>query len=324
LALGNICNNDGRDINVYNNSATPRGDTAFNSIICNSLMGNNGLRNGSTGTNTVASSHNFFFNNAVVNASISSETNGTQNYYSQNYQAGGSLSTVGAEAFFNYTDVSSNLFIQDGGSGFALQAQGALTNSLTPIVIGLAGTNRNDQWQLVPTDSGYVRIMNLKSGLAMNVSGASLNPGAKVIQYPFGSGKNDQWMPRAAGNGLYYFVNRLSGLCLGVPITATGAQLDQEVYSGGAHQQFSLNLVGASVPQPQISSLSLSGASAVMTGSNGVANWPYLVLTSASPAAPISAWNISTTNIFDSSGYFVSTNFLDPGAGSLFYLLRLQ
>ena len=29
LALGNICNNDGRDINVYNNSATPRGDTAF-------------------------------------------------------------------------------------------------------------------------------------------------------------------------------------------------------------------------------------------------------------------------------------------------------
>src|SRR3569623_629754 len=98
LALGNICNNDGRDINVYNNSATPRGDTAFNSIVCNSLMGNTGLRNGSTGTNTVASSHNFFFNNAVVNASISSETNGTQNYYSQNYQAGGSLSTVGAEA----------------------------------------------------------------------------------------------------------------------------------------------------------------------------------------------------------------------------------
>src|SRR3569623_82779 len=65
LALGNICNNDGRDIIVYN-----------------SLMGNNWQRNGSTGTNTVASSHNFFFNNAVVNASISSETNGTQNYYS--------------------------------------------------------------------------------------------------------------------------------------------------------------------------------------------------------------------------------------------------
>ena len=182
LALGNICNNDGRDINVYNNSATPRGDTAFNSIICNSLMGNNGLRNGSTGTNTVASSHNFFFNNAVVNASISSETNGTQNYYSQTYQTGGTLSTAGVEAFFNSTDVSRNLFIQDGGSGFAAQAQGAATNSLTPIVIGLAGALENDQWQLVPTDSGYVRLMNLKSGLAMNVSGASLNPGAKVIQ----------------------------------------------------------------------------------------------------------------------------------------------
>ena len=61
LALGNICNNDGRDINVYNNSATPRGDTAFNSILCNSLLGNNGLRNGSTGTNVGAIVAQFLF-----------------------------------------------------------------------------------------------------------------------------------------------------------------------------------------------------------------------------------------------------------------------
>jgi len=324
LALGNICNNDGRDINVYNNSATPRGDTAFNSIICNSLMGNNGLRNGSTGTNTVASSHNFFFNNAVVNASISSETNGTQNYYSQNYQAGGSLSTVGAEVFFNSADVSSNLFVQDGGSGFAAQAQNAATNSLTPIVIGLAGTNRSDQWQLVPTDSGYVRLMNLKSGLAMNVSGASLNPGAKVIQYPFGSGKNDQWLPRTAGNELYYFVNRLSGLALGLPVTATGAQLDQEVYSGAAHQQFSLNVAASPVPQPEIAQLSFVGTSPVVSGSNGVANWPFVVLNTTNLAVPISAWKISSTNGFDSMGYFNVTNSPDPSAGQLFYLLRLQ
>src|SRR5262249_49154916 len=53
LALGNICNNDGRDINLYNNSATPRGPTQYNSIICNACMGSNGLRNGSTGTNVV-------------------------------------------------------------------------------------------------------------------------------------------------------------------------------------------------------------------------------------------------------------------------------
>ena len=324
LALGNICNNDGRDINIYNNSATPRGDTAFNSIICNALLGNNGLRNGSTGTNTVASSHNFFFNNTVVNASIASETNGTENYYSQNYLAGGSLSTIGAEAFFNSTDVSSNLFIQDGGSGFAAQAQGALTNSLTPIVIGQPGTLGNDQWQLVPTDSGYVRLMNLKSKLAMNVSGASLNPGALVIQYPFGSGKNDQWMPRPAGNGLYYFVNRLSGLCLNVSRKATGAQLDQQVYTGGAHQQFSLKSVASPVARPRFSMSSLLGDGMVVSGGNGVAEWPYIVLTSTNLTVPRGNWTVNSTNTFDSSGSFIFTNFVDPGARQLFYLLRLQ
>jgi hypothetical protein len=167
--------------------------------------------------------------------------------------------------------------------------------------------------------------MNLKSGLAMNVSGASLNPSAKVIQYPFGSGKNDQWLPRPAGNGLYYFVNRLSGLCLGLPITATGAQLDQEVYTGGAHQRFSLNVVALTVPKPQISGLSVLGPSAVViSGSNGVANWPYIILSSTNPAAPIAAWQISSTNTFNSPGYFTSTNSTIPGVAQLFYLLRLQ
>jgi hypothetical protein len=242
VALGNICNNDGRDINVYNNSTTPRGSTAYNSVLCNSLMANNGLRNGSTGTNVVTSSHNFFFNNTVINASISSEIYGTENYYSQNYQAGGSLSTAGVESFFNSADVSSNLFVQDSRSGLALLVQSAATTNGAPVVIGQPGSLGDDLWALIPTDSGYYQIRNKKSGLDMNVSGASLSAGAVIIQYPFGSGKNDQWMPMSSGNGLYYFVNRLSGLCLDVTGVNSGAQLDQQPYSGGANQQFGLTL----------------------------------------------------------------------------------
>jgi parallel beta-helix repeat protein len=324
LALGNICNNDGRDINVYNNSATPRGDTAFNSILCNNLMGNNGLRNGSTGTNSVQSSHNFFFNNAVINASISSETNGTQNYYSQNYQAGGSLSTAGTEAFFNSTDVSSNLFIQDSNSGFATQVTNALTSNGAAIVIGPPGALGNDQWQLVPTDSGFFRLMNQKSHLAMAVLSASTNAGAVVIQFTFGSAKNDQWMPRPAGNGLYYFVNRLSGLCLDVPPGGLGAQLNQEPYTGDASQQFNLNLAPVQFfRQPRISTVSESGSNLVISGSNGVPSWPYLVLTSTNAALPATGWTITTTNAFDSGGNFIFTNPMDPNVSQLFYLLRL-
>ena len=324
VALGNVCNNCGRDINIYNNSATPRGDTAFNSVICNSLMGNNGLRNGSTGTNTVASSHNFFFNNTVINASISSETNGTQNYYSQNYLAGGSLSTAGVETFFNSADVSSNLFIQDGND-LAVQAQNASTNSGVPVVINPPGSLGNDQWQFVPTDSGFYRLMNQRSQLAMNVSGASTNSGALVIQWPFGSNKNDQWMPIHAGNGPYYFQNRLSGLCLDEPRRASGTQLDQQFYTNGANQQFSLNLFPATATStPMISSVSLNGPNVVLAGSNGPPEWPYLLLTSTNLSLPLAAWPISGTNTFDAIGNFIVTNVVAPGAPESFYRLQLQ
>lgn len=324
LALGNICNNDGRDINVYNNSATPRGDTAFNSVICNSLMGNNGLRNGSTGTNTVASSHNFFFNNTVINASISSETNGTQNYYSQNYLAGGSLSTAGTEAFFNSADVSSNLFIQDGNY-LAVQAQNASTNSGIPVVISPPGSLGYDQWQFVPTDSGFYRLMNKRSQLAMNVSGASTNSGALVIQWPFGSNKNDQWMPIPAGNGLYTFVNRLSGLSLDEPRGASGTQLDQQPYTNGVNQQFSLNLLAATATAtPTISSISLSGPNVVLTGSNGLPEWPYLLLSSSNISLPMTAWTVAGSNTFDAVGNFMITNPSSAASPELFYRLQLQ
>jgi hypothetical protein len=324
LALGNICNNDGRDINIYNNSATPRSDTAFNSVLCNSLLGNNGLRNGSTGTNTVASSHNFFFNNTVVNATILSQTNGTQNYYSQNYLAGGSLSTAGTETFFNSADVSSNLFVQDGND-LAVQAQNASTTNGAPVVISRPGTLGNDQWQLVPTDSGFYRIMNRNSGLAMNVSGASLNSGALIIQWPFGSKTNDQWMPIPAGNGLYTFVNRLSGLYLDEPNQAAGTQLDQSVYTSGANQQFSLNLF-ESTPNaiPVISAISITGANAVLSGTNGAPYWPYIVLTTANLMMPAAGWAVASTNAFDNSGNFISTNPVNSAVPQLFYRLQLQ
>ena len=323
LALGNICNNCGRDINIYNNSATPRGDTAFNSVICNSLMGNNGLRNGSTGTNTVASSHNFLFNNTVINASISSETNGTQNYYSQNYQVGGSLSTAGTEAFFNSADVSSNLFIQDGND-LAAQAQNASTNSGVPVVISPPGSLGNDQWQFVPTDSGFYRLMNKRSQLAMNVSGASTNSEALVIQWPFGSNKNDQWMPIPVGNGLYYFVNRLSGLSLDEPQRASGTQFDQQPYTNGVNQQFSLNLLAATgTAIPIISSISVTGPNVVLAGSNGLPEWPYLLLSSTNLSVPMASWTIAGSNTFDGAGNFILSN-PAPAAPELFYRLQLQ
>src|SRR5207248_4008850 len=136
-AIGNVSNNsDRRDIEIFNNNDTP--PVQFNSVISNSVTnvsGGNGIRNGSTGT-TVSSfaSENFFFNNTVRHANILSQQQGSQNYYSQNYLSGGTLSTSGAETFFNSADVSGNLQIRDNNSGLAVVAQNASTADGAAIV----------------------------------------------------------------------------------------------------------------------------------------------------------------------------------------------
>jgi hypothetical protein len=328
LALGNICNNDGRDINLYNNSTTPRGPTAYNSVVCNWCLGNNGLRNGSIGTNVVVTSDNFLFNNVVINASILSQTNGAQNYYSQNYLSGGSLSPAGVESFFNSADVDGFVPLQDANSGLlALVATAATTNG-APVVLGAAGTLGNDQWQFVPTDSGYYQVKNKNSGLDLVVQGASTNAGAPAIQWSFGSARNDQWLIQSAGNGLYNFVNRLSGLYLDVPGASTppGTQFDQQPSNGLPNQQFNLTpgtFVVLPPRRPYITGFSLSGGNLVLSGTNGPAGNSWSLLASTNVALTVSNWTLVRTGAFDASGNFIVTNQLDPGLPQRFFRLQV-
>jgi hypothetical protein len=285
-------------------------------------MGNNGLRNGSTGTNVVQTSHNFLFNNVVINASIASETYGTQNYYSQTYQSGGSLSTAGVEAFFNSTDIT-NTFLQDVNSGLALIVQNASTSNGAAIVTGAPTGLGNDQWRLFPTDSGFFKITNQRSGLVLAVQSASTNAGAKIIQWTFGSAKNDQWMPLSAGNGFYNFVNRLSGLYLDVAGASplAGAQLTQQSPDGGANQQFKFATM-LNLPRPVIDNLTLSGNSIIISGSGGIPGGAFDVLTSTNVGLSLNQWTMFATNSFDPNGNFNVTNSTSPGSSQQFFRIR--
>jgi hypothetical protein len=103
VGIGNVSENNVRsELDIGNLDHTVATD--FNSYICNKATGGTGIvtsgvsSDGGTGTLT---SHNFLFNNVVVNASVSSNQVGTENYFSQNTQSSGTLSTSGAETFFN-------------------------------------------------------------------------------------------------------------------------------------------------------------------------------------------------------------------------------
>jgi parallel beta-helix repeat protein len=105
VAIGNVsANNVRNELDVGNLDHTTA--TEYNSYVCNKASAGIGIitagvsSDGGTGT---ATSHNFLFNNVLVNASINANEVGAENYYSQNTQNGGTLATSGAGTFFNPT-----------------------------------------------------------------------------------------------------------------------------------------------------------------------------------------------------------------------------
>ncbi len=271
---GNVCQYNTRyQLDVGNNADTV--GTVYNNYLCNVAEGFTGIVSGAVGANTFTS-FNFMFNNVVLNGAITSSQVGTNNYFSQNYHSGGSFSTAGAETFFNSPDVDGNLQILDGNSGLGVIVKDAATTNGAAIVTAQPGALGNgtgdDEWQLIPTDSGFYKVINENSGLAMVVSGASTTNGAPIIQFAYSSGTtyNDEWWIQPAGNGLYNFINRLSGLNLDVTGASTniGTQLDQWPANGGANQQFALVEDAPSLSPPDFT-LATSPSSQAVTSGNG-------------------------------------------------------
>jgi beta-glucanase (GH16 family) len=106
------------------------------------------------------------------------------------------------------------------------------------------GGQANQEWQFVPTDSGYYRVVSRNAALVWDVTGGAgaTGIGVPIQLWSYGGGTNQQWMPVSLGNGAYQFVARNSGLCLDTPSasTANGVQLQQYTCNGTAAQAFYL------------------------------------------------------------------------------------
>jgi hypothetical protein len=77
-----------------------------------------------------------------------------------------------------------------------------------------------------------------------------------------------------------------------------------------------------SASAPTINKVAFTGGNIVFSGTNGVANTSYVVLTSTSLAVPRSAWVPVMTNSFDGNGAFRVTNAVIPGVQAHFYKLQ--
>ena len=75
------------------------------------------------------------------------------------------------------------------------------------------------------------------------------------------------------------------------------------------------------VPQPRITSITLSGNQLVISGTNGVVGAQYHVLTTTNLALPLTQWSVgSPTNTFSAETFSV-TNTVNPSAPQNFYLI---
>jgi hypothetical protein len=73
---------------------------------------------------------------------------------------------------------------------------------------------------------------------------------------------------------------------------------------------------------PVIAGIQFDGTNLVLTGSGGVAGWPYYVL--ASTNLTTAQWTPVATNQFDAAGNFNVTNAINPALPQTFFRLQLQ
>jgi hypothetical protein len=125
--------------------------------------------------------------------------------------------------------------------------------------------------------------------------------------------------PLSAGNSFTIFSSATRGGTFANIVPASpGAGLSWDLTQLGSGI---VSVTGAGSP-PVISKVTVSGGSIVFSGTNGVANTSYVVLSSTSLTAPRNTWLPIQTNSFNANGAFSVTNAITPGVPLRFYSIR--
>jgi hypothetical protein len=81
-------------------------------------------------------------------------------------------------------------------------------------------------------------------------------------------------------------------------------------------------VIASSGSGPVVGSSKIINGSLVLTGSGGVPNGTYYILSSTNLTTPLASWVSVSTNMYDASGNFNVTNALTPGVPQNFYRIK--
>jgi len=127
-------------------------------------------------------------------------------------------------------------------SGKCVDARAAAATDGTAVQQYTCNSTTAQQWQLVATSNGNVRVNNkIDATRVWDVADVSTADNALVHLWAYGGGANQQWKAVSEGNGYYHFVNLNSGKCLDMPAasTADSVQFGQYTCNGTGAQSFS-------------------------------------------------------------------------------------
>ena len=95
--------------------------------------------------------------------------------------------------------------------------RGAPATMVGPGTGRISKAGKQQQWTVVPVDSGFVQLRDRFDGFCLDVTGASMQSGAEVESYPcIDGGQNQQWKLNGDGS----VVSRSSGFYLSAELTS--------------------------------------------------------------------------------------------------------
>jgi len=173
----------------------------------------------------------------------------------------------------------------------------------------------------------FVNSLTLNSGskIILIVSHDSQTNNAVIVNNTFALNGSlivsNADVPLQAGDSFQLFsVGNVSGNFSSVTLPALTSGLywiTNELVTGGKVS------VRMETP-PIIGNINFTSGQLILSGTGGLTNGTYYVLTSTNLAAPLTNWPRLLTNQFDDSGNFNFTNPLNPGQSQLFYFLEVQ
>jgi hypothetical protein len=211
-----------------------------------------------------------------------------------------------------------------------------ITSQLT---ITGAQTNNSDTYAVVITNSlgsvtssnAVLTVTNVPPAIVVQPTNQTVGVGSTVILAVTATGTEPlsyQW--QVDGTNLLVDGGQIEGATSNV-LTISNVQLT----NNGNYTVIVTNVAGSVISSNAVLTVALplnfgsiiasgdSGGGFILSGTGGVTNGTYYVLTSSNLLLPLTNWTSIATDQFDSAGNFIFTNAAQTNAPQLFYLLQL-